>query len=195
MHRPAAKLVLFLGGARSGKSTSAERYAAAQARPTVYVATAEAGDQEMAERITLHRVQRPASWQTIEVSRAVAAALHPLEPGTVVLLECLTLLVSNLLLAHEADPEPALDQELTALLAVARERALTLIVVSNEVGMGLVPEYPLSRVYRDLLGRAAQRIAAQADEVYLVVAGIAVEIGALEAAWARQARGAAPEQR
>lgn len=179
------KIVLFTGGARSGKSSSAERYATLQGRPVVYLATAEARDDEMQQRIALHRTQRPAEWQTLEQPQQVGAALRQLPSETVVLLDCLTLLVSNVLLAHEADPQPAVDQEIARLLAAAQERSLTLIVVTNEVGMGLVPEYPLGRIYRDLLGRAAQRIAATADEVYLVVVGIVVELRAIQAAWAR----------
>jgi adenosylcobinamide kinase/adenosylcobinamide-phosphate guanylyltransferase len=176
---------LFIGGARSGKSAAAERYAARTGAYVYYLATAEAGDDEMRERIVRHRAQRPAAWQTIEAPLDVAAALEGLPHGAVVLLDCLTLLVSNLLLHNEADPEPAVERAVDALLAAAAARELTLIVVSNEVGMGLVPEYPLGRIYRDLLGRAAQRIAAQADEVYLVVAGIAVELRQLQAAWDR----------
>jgi adenosylcobinamide kinase/adenosylcobinamide-phosphate guanylyltransferase len=100
----------------------------------------------------------------------------------VALLDCLSLLVSNLLLAHEADPVPAVEAEIAALLATARERDLTLVVVTNEVGMGIVPPYPLGRAYRDLLGRANQQLAAAAAEVYLLVCGIPVEVRALEAA-------------
>jgi adenosylcobinamide kinase/adenosylcobinamide-phosphate guanylyltransferase len=186
--RSVAKIVVFTGGARSGKSTRAEQYAARLAKPVVYVATAEAGDGEMQERIVLHRQRRSAAWPTLEVPLEVGAALREVDEGTVVLLDCLTLLVSNVLLAHEAAPQLAVDREIDGLLAAAQERDLTLIVVTNEVGMGLVPEYPLGRVYRDLLGRAAQRVAAVADEVYLVMAGIAVELRTLEAAWAREAR-------
>ncbi len=180
------RVVLFTGGARSGKSASAERYAGLQGAPVVYVATAEIGDEEMRERIALHRRRRPEAWSTIETPHDVAAALHELEPGTVVLLDSLTLLVSNLLLAHEDDAQPALDREVEELLVVARTRALMLIVVTDEVGMGLVPEYPLGRRFRDLLGGAAQRIAAAADEVYLVVAGLPVDLQQLEAAWSRR---------
>ncbi len=182
-----ANIIVFTGGARSGKSVNAERYAALQRTPVVYVATAEARDPEMEDRIALHRVRRPGEWQTLEVPLEVGAALREVAVGTVVLLDCLTLLVSNVLLAHEADPEPAVDREIAELLATARERDLVLIVVTNEVGMGLVPEYPLGRVYRDLLGRATQRIAAAADEVYLVIAGIVVELRALQPAWAKAA--------
>lgn len=183
-----AKIVVFTGGARSGKSTRAEQYAARLGLPVIYVATAEAGDGEMQERIALHRERRSAAWRTLEVPLEVGAALREVGEGSVVLLDCLTLLVSNVLLAHEAAPQPSVDREIDGLLAAAQERDLTLIVVTNEVGMGLVPDYPLGRVYRDLLGRAAQRVAAAANEVYLVVAGITVELRALEAAWAQEAR-------
>lgn len=181
------KIVVFTGGARSGKSANAERYAALQHKPVVYIATAEARDGEMQDRIALHRVRRPAEWQTLEVPQHIGSALREVAAGSVVLLDCLTLLVSNVLLAHEADPEPAVDREIVELLAIVHERDLLLIVVTNEVGMGLVPEYPLGRIYRDLLGRATQRIAAAADEVYLVIAGMVVELRALQPAWAKAA--------
>ena len=180
-------IVLFTGGARSGKSRRAEEYAARCGPGVVYLATGAAGDAEMAERIRRHRQQRPAGWTTIEAASSVAAALRPLEPGSVVLLDCLSLLVSNLLLANERDPEPDIEAEITALIAVAAERDLTLIVVSNEVGMGIVPEYPLGRAYRDLLGRRCDLLGGPAEQVFLVVAGIPVELRAIAAAWSNAA--------
>jgi adenosylcobinamide kinase/adenosylcobinamide-phosphate guanylyltransferase len=180
-----SKIVVFTGGARSGKSARAEQYAARLSQPVVYIATAEARDDEMRDRIDAHRRRRPADWTTLEAPETVAAALAEMKPGTVVLLDCLALLVSNLLLAHEASPEPAVDAQIAAILHVARERDLTLLVVTNEVGMGIVPVYPLGRVYRDLLGRANQQVAAVAEEVYVMICGIPVELKALEAAWAR----------
>jgi adenosylcobinamide kinase / adenosylcobinamide-phosphate guanylyltransferase len=179
-----SKIVLFSGGARSGKSARAEQYAAMLNQRVVYIATAEARDDEMRSRVALHQRRRLASWDTREAPTAAAAALAELEAGTVALLDCLSLLVSNLLLAHQADPASAVDVEIVALLAAAHARELTLIVVTNEVGMGIVPAYPLGRAYRDLLGRANQQVAAAAAEVYLVVCGIPVEMRALEAAWA-----------
>lgn len=170
-------LTLVLGGARSGKSTFAEQLAQREGGDAVlYVATAEAGDEEMARRIQVHRRSRPATWQTMEAPRDVGQAVRNHDEVAVVLLDCLTLLVSNCM--NEAgDPFTAavtarIQGEIDQLLCAVRDRSAHFIVVSNEVGMGLVPSSPLGRAYRDHLGRANQTLAQAADTVILMVAGL-----------------------
>jgi len=176
-------LTLILGGARSGKSTYAERQAAAAGSRVLYMATAEAWDDEMRARIAAHRAQRPASWRTVESPRLVgAAARAALEHDTqAVLVDCLTLLASNVIIAlpegsDEQAATTALDQELNALLAAYEESDAAWFVVSNEVGLGIVPAYPLGRIYRDTLGRGNQRLAAVADRVIFMVAGLPMTV-------------------
>lgn len=176
-------LTLILGGARSGKSTYAEQQAAAAGGRVLYVATAEAWDDEMRARIAAHRAQRPATWRTVEAPRAVgAAARAALDDGAdVVLVDCLTLLASNVIIAlpegsDERAASAVLDQELDALLAAYEASDAAWFVVSNEVGLGIVPAYPLGRVYRDALGRANQRMAALADRVIFMVAGLPMTV-------------------
>ncbi|MBE7469621.1 MAG: bifunctional adenosylcobinamide kinase/adenosylcobinamide-phosphate guanylyltransferase [Anaerolineae bacterium] len=174
-------LTLILGGARSGKSDYAEKLAAQMGRRVLYIATAEIGDDEMAQRIVAHRLARPADWQTLEAPRRVGAALAEIEiPPEALLLDCLTLLVSNILLALENEPQPtietAVQAELDAILTAQVRLDAPLIVVSNEVGLGLVPPYPLGRVYRDVLGRANQYLAARAQRVIFMVAGLPMVI-------------------
>jgi adenosylcobinamide kinase/adenosylcobinamide-phosphate guanylyltransferase len=176
-------LIFILGGARSGKSAYAQRLAEELGGASVaYVATAEAGDDEMRARIDTHRAERPAGWRTVEAPRLdgidLAAAAWD---ARVVLLDCVTLLVSNAVIAagDDADSavaEAAAGREVDALLRAYEEGDATWIVISNEVGMGLVPPYPLGRVYRDALGRANQRIAATASRVVLMVAGLPWEL-------------------
>ena len=175
----AKELILILGGARSGKSTYAENLALELGGPSVlYVATAEALDDEMRARIAAHRIARPQAWQTLEAP-SLAAAWTPdaATESQVVLLDCMTLLASNAVLAAGDDPssedgEAAVAKETDALLAAYQGGSASWIVVSNEVGMGLVPPYPLGRVYRDALGRANQRLAREAGRVILMVAGL-----------------------
>lgn len=174
------RLILVLGGARSGKSAFAERLARGLGQPVTYVATGSAGDAEMARRIAAHRARRPPAWATIEAPRAVGAALRRV-PAGVVVLDCLSLLVAGCLSAAEGEvldavqeetARAAVEGEVGELLAAQAERRGPLVVVSNEVGLGLVPPYALGRLYRDLLGWANQRVAAAASDVYLLVAGL-----------------------
>jgi adenosylcobinamide kinase / adenosylcobinamide-phosphate guanylyltransferase len=159
-------LTLFLGGARSGKSALAVARARAHAGPVVFIATAEARDEEMAERIGRHRAERPAGWTTVEAPLALEAALEGADPRACVVVDCLSLWVANLL---ERGENPAPHSERAARIAAARA-ALT-IAVTNEVGMGIVPVNELARRYRDELGRANAVWAAVAAEAALVVAG------------------------
>jgi len=188
------QLTLILGGARSGKSAFAQQLAQKIGGERVlFVATAEAGDEEMRARIEAHRRARPAGWQTLEVTSRLGEALdgHG-DQVSVVLLDCLTLLVSNLVLStgHPGTSDAptwrkaateAVQAEVNALLTWHETHPVTLIVVSNEVGLGLVPTSPLGRLYRDLLGQANQMVAARADQLYWLVAGLAIELRSLQA--------------
>ncbi len=174
------RLTLILGGARSSKSALAQRLAASRGKAVLFVATAEAGDAEMAARIAKHRAERPAHWKTIEEPRAVARALAQAEPMSIAVLDDVTLWVTNLLLATDAGWEVAL-RELEAVLAWYRAHEVELIVVSNEVGLGIVPADELSRTFREWLGWFNQRLAAEANQVYWMVAGLAIDMKALAA--------------
>ena len=161
-----ARSVLVLGGARSGKSRYALALAEAAAPERVMIATAQAFDDEMAERIARHKAERGAGWMTREAPLELAQALaEEARPGRVVVVDCLTLWLSNLLLAQR-DLEAA-TQELAALALAG-----AVIFVSNEVGQGIVPETPLGRAFRDAQGRANQALAAACDAVALVTAGL-----------------------
>lgn len=177
------------GGARSGKSAFAERLAGGLGRPVTYVATLEPLDVEMRVRIARHQAQRPASWRTMETPRAPLEAVQSTPPGDTVLLDCLSLWVSNRLLdLHTETPSTeevdALDASITLetreLLDLLMQRAGNAVLVSNEVGSGLVPEYVLGRAYRDLLGRVNQQVARTAARAWLCVAGRALELPATE---------------
>ncbi|WUR12539.1 bifunctional adenosylcobinamide kinase/adenosylcobinamide-phosphate guanylyltransferase [[Empedobacter] haloabium] len=172
---------LVLGGARSGKSAHAERLAAQSGKEVIYVATAAAGDGEMAQRIALHRAQRPAQWQTVEEKLALAQALAAWRaPHRLVLVDCLTLWLSNLLFdGGTAYPDvgaielpPRFHAERAALLAQLAEPRGDVIFVSNEVGMGIVPYGAITRVYADEAGRLNQAVAALCDRVVFVAAGL-----------------------
>jgi len=174
------KLIFILGGARSGKTLHAQKLAAQFGGRITYVATAEPGDDEMRERIAQHRAARPAEWQTIEHPRHIGAVLVRCD-AEVVLLDCVTLLVSNVMLAAGETATPAqvdaqVRREIDNLLDAWHGAQFNMIVVSNEVGMGLVPTYPLGRTYRDVLGRANQQLAQAADEVIFMVAGLPMRV-------------------
>lgn len=175
-------LILVLGGARSGKSTFAQNLAQEIGKwSVVFVATAEAGDDEMRRRIEQHRRERPEGWRTLEAQRHVGRTILESDAGEqAILVDCLTLLVSNRLLEFEdafaPEVEAAVMDEVNDLISCAARINGTVIVVSNEVGMGLVPPYPLGRVYRDLLGKANQALAAAASQVYFLVAGLPMVI-------------------
>ena len=179
----ARQLILVLGGVRSGKSAFAERLAR-QGKQVLYVATAEAHDADMERRIANHRQQRPAQWDTLEEPLALPSAIPPALKGhDICLLDCLTLWVSNLLLSMEGNPDAEREISLAAnrLLETCQQSSATWIVVSNEVGMGVVPPSTLGVAYRDALGRVNQAVAAQADRVYFMVAGLALEMKSLGA--------------
>ncbi|MDR3574538.1 MAG: bifunctional adenosylcobinamide kinase/adenosylcobinamide-phosphate guanylyltransferase [Anaerolineaceae bacterium] len=171
------KLTLILGGARSGKSYYAQQMVDRPPESVLYVATATAGDEEMAERIAAHKANRPAHWRTLEAPLNVGKDIQAAKPTHWVLLDCLTLLATNVLFSlpepvKESDYQSAMDSEITGLLAVYQNSPAEWVLVSNEVGLGLVPEYPLGRLYRDVLGRANQRLAQAADAVIFMVAGL-----------------------
>lgn len=169
----AAALALVLGGARSGKSRHAEALLQASSPPWTYIATAEAFDAEMAERIAAHRARRDAArWTTLDAPRDLPAVLASAPAAGPVLVDCLTLWLSNLMLA-----ERPLEPEARALeAALARRGAAPTVVVSNEVGWGVVPQTPLGRRFRDAQGWLNQRVAALAGRVELMAAGLPLRL-------------------
>jgi adenosylcobinamide kinase / adenosylcobinamide-phosphate guanylyltransferase len=164
------RLTLVVGGARSGKSRYAEALITALPAPWVYVATAQALDDEMAERIAAHRARRRAGWGTVEVPRELAGAMAA-QGRTPMLVDCLTLWLSNMLLA-DADCDAAIER----LDAALGQAAAPVVMVSNEVGLGIVPDNALARRFRDLQGVLNQKIAARADRVVLMVAGLPLTV-------------------
>lgn len=191
----ASHMVLILGGARSGKSRFAQNLALARerktGRPVTYVATARIGDSEMKARVDRHRSDRPGRWRTLEAQEEVGTVLGSLAPGSVVLLDCVTMMITNLMLslrtdwdnASPEDESKAQDFILSQVRDVAdaiRRKSLFALLVSNELGLGLVPPYPMGRFFRDLAGLANQRLGAEADEVFFMIAGIPQRIKGAE---------------
>lgn len=177
---------LIIGGARSGKSLLAEKRAAESGRHVVYLATAEARDGEMSRRIAHHRERRPADWGCAEEPLHLAAKLRELAtPDTCILVDCLTLWLSNLLFAGKAAGQaeagqaidcPLFNAEMQALIELLPHLPGQIILVSNEVGWGIVPMQPLSRLFADEQGRLNQRLATACDRVTLVAAGLPLQL-------------------
>jgi adenosylcobinamide kinase/adenosylcobinamide-phosphate guanylyltransferase len=163
-----ARLTLVLGGARSGKSRYAESLVTALPPPWIYAATGQALDAEMAERIAAHRARRGGGWTTVETPRDLVAMLaaHPSAP---ILVDCLTLWLSNLMMA-----DAVIDAEFDRLEQALAKAVAPVVLVANEVGSGIVPDNALARRFRDLQGWLNQRMAALSDRVVLVVAGLPV---------------------
>jgi adenosyl cobinamide kinase/adenosyl cobinamide phosphate guanylyltransferase len=171
-------LVLLIGGARAGKSTLALELARKWAGGVVFIATAEARDDEMTARIAAHRAQRPEEWKTIEEPVELVTALEALADDEHAIVDCLTIWVANLLERGRSEDEILVEAERIAELAASRQAPVT--VVTNEVGLGVVPATPLGRAYRDLLGAVNRACAERASDVYLVVAGRALALAAAE---------------
>lgn len=169
-NEPLPRLVLVLGGARSGKSRQAEGLITRHPGPWVYIATAEAGDDEMAARIAVHRARRGAGWRTIEAPVDLAAAFTAVEAAPV-LLDCLTLWLTNLLLG-----EHDIARWIATLEALLARRQAPTVLVANEVGLGIVPDNALARRFRDEAGALNALLAARADRVLFMVAGYPIEV-------------------
>ena len=167
-------LTVLLGGARSGKSDLSARLATASERPVVVIVTGEARDDEMADRIRRHRAARPSSWETVEAPRALSEAVRALEPEAFAVLDCLTLWVSNLIEAGHSD-EAIVDEAREIAMTLAKRDAPS-VVVTNEVGLGIVPMHELARRYRDSLGRVNTAFVSGAERAYFVVAGRALPL-------------------
>jgi len=189
----AGRCILILGGARSGKSSLAQNMAQRLGGKVLFVATGAPLDEEMRARIEGHKKNRPRDWLTLEAGADVGDSIMThIGDAEVVVIDCITLLVSNILLVggnKEKDGADRIDyasaesrvvSEITSLIKCVNSAQATFIIVSNEVGMGLVPPYPSGRLYRDLLGKANQRLAQRADDVYLMIAGIAWQLKGVE---------------
>jgi len=167
-------LTLLLGGARSGKSALAVRLASTSGRPVILVATAEARDEEMAERIRRHREERPVDWSTIEVPLDLHEAIGGLHDDAFVILDCLSLWVSNAIESGVSDDE--IVEQARAVAATLAARQAPAVTVTNEVGLGIVPANELARRYRDILGRVNVTFVEAADAAYFVIAGKALPL-------------------
>jgi adenosylcobinamide kinase / adenosylcobinamide-phosphate guanylyltransferase len=180
------KIILLLGGARSGKSHYAQMLAEQSAQKVLFVATAEAGDEDMRLRIEKHKQNRPSAWRTLEARDHLGSRIEDeIGDESLVLIDCITLLVNNIFCRYDekqfediADSvlEKQVISEMNELITCFRKVKADFIIVSNEVGLGLVPDNRMGRLYRDILGRANQMLAQSSSEVYLMVAGIPLRV-------------------
>jgi adenosylcobinamide kinase / adenosylcobinamide-phosphate guanylyltransferase len=180
------KIILLLGGARSGKSHYAQEYARQSGEKVLFVATATAGDEDMRLRIAKHKKERPADWRTLEVETGIGSQIEAnAGDAQLVIIDCITLLVNNIFSRYDekqfatiddAELEKEVTAEIQQLRKCLKKVDASFIIVSNEVGLGLVPDNRMGRLYRDVLGRANQMLAQSADEVYLLVAGIPLRV-------------------
>lgn len=181
----ASNLFLVLGGTRSGKSDFAEELAASKGEKILYIATAACLDEEMERRVKKHRANRPDKWDTIEEQLKVIDVIkHNAVNYDAILLDCLTLFISNMMYSRSIDDYGQLEQEILQKIAQLAEQAeeccCPVVIVSSEVGLGLVPDNSLGRLYRDILGKANQILAAKSKKAYLVVAGIPISLKDLQ---------------
>lgn len=177
-----SKLTFILGGARSGKSSYAQKLAEDSGQSITFLATAQPFDDEMSVRIKKHKEERPDAWKTLEIPFCIASHVSSIQTDLVIL-DCITLLVSNLMmqfvkddLVDEAPFIQSVQNEIKELLSAIHESDQHWIIVSNEVGLGLVPPYQMGRVYRDLSGWANQTLAKEAEQIIFMVAGIPMVI-------------------
>ena len=164
-------LTVLTGGVRSGKSAAAVAAAAASGAPVTFIATAEPGDDEMAERIARHQARRPAGWTTLEATQNLIRAVETVDPAGTVIVDCLAIWVTNRMLLEPRPSDADIEAEAARLAGHLAERPGLALVVTNEVGSGVVPATPLGRDFRDLLGIVNQAVVRAADAAYLVVAG------------------------
>ena len=169
------KITLILGGARSGKSQFALKLAQKTARSVVFIATATVSDREMRRRIKLHRKNRPSYWKTIEEPKKLSFLVKRISKKTdLIIIDCMTIFISNLILEGKSDY--SIQNEVNSALRTIRKSGFNSLIVSNEVGMGIVPDNPLARRFRDLAGKINQSIAAASDEAYLMVSGLPLKL-------------------
>ncbi|WP_419725839.1 bifunctional adenosylcobinamide kinase/adenosylcobinamide-phosphate guanylyltransferase [Terrisporobacter petrolearius] len=183
-----SNIILVTGGARSGKSSFAESLCIKQNNKTAYIATSVAFDDEMKNRVKKHQESRPISWKTYEIYKDIYSIVKELNKNhDTVIMDCVTLMVNNLMFTHGIEVDEATSEELnelenyireqiTKLLEAVKKTNLYFVIVTNEIGMGIVPENKLSRIYGDFVGRANQLIASYSNEVYFVVSGIPMKV-------------------